>query len=314
MKSKGKAIAITLSDGEVSDDESGCDEDGNFIAFIATAVVDESVSVEKNPFDGELSEDADLQEAYNKLYKVVTKDAMNVELSLKKIESLKLDKKNLLVTLFDAYELLNNVKTKNMLLLDKFKLLELDLSVARSASSKLDQMLSDQKSHSDKSRLGFVESISMSAPYSTNFVPSSSFEPSVNEIVSETVKPPVNKVVKPIEVSPSRQIRVDLKESKLKQPTLSKDKSHDKPAWVCHFCGKSEHICPNCYKLQATKRVNKPKVSVPQAQDPIALIGKLVKALNLYSNLGVGNHSNVNTNSNARGASKNFWMQKTQNN
>ena len=222
LKSKDKAMAVTLSDGEVSDDESGCDEDGNFIAFIATAVVDESVSAEKNPFDGELSEDADLQEAYNKLYKVVTKDAMNVELSLKKIESLKLDKKNLLVKLFDAYELLNNVKTKNMLLLDKFKLLELDLSVARSASSKLDQMLSDQKSHSDKSRLGFVESISMSAPYSTNFVPSSSFEPSVNEIVSETVKPPVNKVVKPIEVSPSRQIRVDLKESKLKQPTLSK--------------------------------------------------------------------------------------------
>ena len=53
---------------------------------------------------------------------------------------------------------------------------------------------------------------------------------------------------------------------------------------------------------------------MPQTQDPIALISELVKALNLYSNLGVGNHSNVNTNSNARGASKNFWMQKTQTN
>ena len=53
---------------------------------------------------------------------------------------------------------------------------------------------------------------------------------------------------------------------------------------------------------------------MPQAQDPIALIGELVKALNLYSNFGVGNHSNVNTNSNARGASKKFWMQKTQTN
>ena len=55
-------------------------------------------------------------------------------------------------------------------------------------------------------------------------------------------------------------------------------------------------------------------MSVPQAQDPIALIGELVKALNLYSNPGVGNHSNVNTNSNARGASKRFWMQKTRTN
>ena len=47
-------------------------------------------------------------------------------------------------------------------------------------------------------------------------------------------------------------------------------------------------------------------MSVPQAQDPIALISELVKGLNLYSNLEIGNHSNVNTNSNARGASKSF--------
>ena len=53
---------------------------------------------------------------------------------------------------------------------------------------------------------------------------------------------------------------------------------------------------------------------MPQAQNPITLIGELVKPFNLYSNLGVGNHFNVNTNSNARGASKKFWMQKTQTN
>ena len=155
---------------------------------------------------------------------------MNVELGLKKIESLELEKKNLLVKLFDANELLNNVKTENMFLLDKVKSLELDLSVARSASSKLDQMLSVQKSLSDKSGLGYVERISVSAPHSTKFVPSSSFEPSVSEIVSETVKLPVSEVVKPIEVSTSRKIRVDLKDSKPKKPTLSKDKIHDKPA------------------------------------------------------------------------------------
>ena len=142
LRSKGKAMAVTLSDNEVSDDESRCDEDGNFITFTAITVVNESLSVEENPSDGELSEDADLQEAYNKFCKVVAKDAMNIELGLEKIESLELNKKNLLVKLFDANELLNNVKTKNMLLLDKVKSLELDLSVARFASSKLDQMLS----------------------------------------------------------------------------------------------------------------------------------------------------------------------------
>ena len=87
----------------------------------------------------------------------------------------------------------------------------------------------------------------------------------------------MSEVVKPIEVSPSRKIRVDLKESKPKQPTLSKDMPHDKPAWVYHFCGKSRHICPNFYKLQAAKRASKPKVPVPQAQDPMVLIGELVK-------------------------------------
>ena len=249
LKSKDKAMIVILSDGEVSDNELGCDEYGNFIAFTATAIINESISIEENPSDGELSEDADFQEAYNKLCKVVANDAMNVELGLKKIKSLKLDKKNLLVKLFDANELLNNVKTENMLLLDKVKYLELDLSVARSASFKLDQMLSVQKFPSDKSGLGFVESISVSTSHSTNFVPSSSYEPSVSEVVSETVKLPVSEVVKPIEVSPSWNIRVDLKESKPKESTLSKDKMHGKPAWVCHFCGQSRHIRPNYYKL-----------------------------------------------------------------
>ena len=53
---------------------------------------------------------------------------------------------------------------------------------------------------------------------------------------------------------------------------------------------------------------------MPQAQDPIALIGELVNTLNLYSNPRVGNHFNVNMNFNARGAFKTFWMQKTRTN
>ena len=53
---------------------------------------------------------------------------------------------------------------------------------------------------------------------------------------------------------------------------------------------------------------------MPQAQDPMMPIGELVKALNVYSDPGVGNLSHVNKNSNARGASKKFWMQKAQSN
>ena len=89
-------------------------------------------------------------------------------------------------------------------------------------------------------------------------------------------EPPVSEIVKQIEVTPPRKIRVDLQDSKPKTPNPPKDKMHDRPAWVCHFCGKSRHICPNCFKLQVAKQENKPKVPVPQAQDPMVLIGELV--------------------------------------
>ena len=176
--------------------------------------------------------------------------------------------------LFDANELLVKVKTEYMLLLDKVKNLELELSDAgeqtnRTTSSKLEYMLNIQKSPLDKTGLGFKDSITISKTHSTNFVSFS--EPSMSEIV------------KPADVKPPR--KVDLKETKSKTPNPSKDKVCDRPAWVCHFCGK--HIRPNYFKLQAAKRENKPKVHMPQAQDPMVLIGELVKALNLYYNLGI---------------------------
>ena len=246
FRSKGYDMVVTLCDDEVSDHEPGSDEVRTFIAFTTTAVVNERVVVEENLSDGELSKCADLQEVFNKLCKVATKDAMNVDLGLKKIASLELDKKDLLLKLLDANTLIDKVKIENMLLFEKIKNLELKLYVAReqidrSASSKLDHMLSVQKSPLDKTGLGFVDSIFVSETHSTYFV--SFFEPSKSE------------TVKPVKVTPPpRKIRIDLK-----------DKLHDRPLWVCHFCGKIGHIHPNCFKLEAAKRENKPKVPMPQA-------------------------------------------------
>ena len=140
-------MAVTLSDDEVSDHESRSDEDGNFFAFTAIVVVDESILVEENPFEGELSECADLQEAFNKLCKVAANDAISVDLGLKKIATLELEKKNLLLNLLDANELVNKVKAENTMFLHKNKNLKLELTIAReqtkmSASSKLNHMLS----------------------------------------------------------------------------------------------------------------------------------------------------------------------------
>ena len=47
-------MAVTLSDDKVSENEFGSNEDGNLITFIVTTIVDESVVVEENPFNGEL--------------------------------------------------------------------------------------------------------------------------------------------------------------------------------------------------------------------------------------------------------------------
>ena len=124
-------MAITLSNDEVSNHESRSDEDGNFFAFTATTVVNESDLVEENPSDGELSESADLQEAYNKLCKVAAKDVMSVDVVLKKIAILEQEKKNLLLNVFDAIELVNKVNAENIKLVEKIKNLELELFVVR---------------------------------------------------------------------------------------------------------------------------------------------------------------------------------------
>ena len=56
-------MAVTLSDDEVTDHESESDQEGNFMAFTATNVVSEIETTDENPSDGELSKNADLQEA-----------------------------------------------------------------------------------------------------------------------------------------------------------------------------------------------------------------------------------------------------------
>ena len=91
-------------------------------------------------------------------------------------------------------------------------------------------MLSVQKSPSDKTGLGFVESISVPTPHSTNFVPSFSSELPVSEVV----KPSMSEA-KSVEVTPPKKIRVDLQMFKPKAHNPPKGKLHDKPVWFVIF-------------------------------------------------------------------------------
>ena len=123
-------MTIILSDDKESGHESESDQDENFMTYTATAIVGEPKIVEENPFNGELSENVDLQETYNKLYQIVEKDEMNVDLKLKKIDTLQHEKKNLLIKLYDANELITAIKIENMSLIEKIKCLECEFQLA----------------------------------------------------------------------------------------------------------------------------------------------------------------------------------------
>ena len=182
---------------------------------------------------------------------------MNVDLGLKKIDTLEHEKKNLLVKLFDANELIIAVKIENMSLIEKVKSLEYELLVARdqidrTSTSKLNNMLKFQKSAFDKIGLGYVESGLSFVVTPTKFVPPVSM-------------PKLEVRVHKEEVVATRKIRVDLSDTKPKKSTHPVGKKQHKPQWFCHFCGGAGDTCPNCFKLQAGKQVTKPKMSVPKA-------------------------------------------------
>ena len=296
-------MVVTLSDNEVFDHLSKSHQEQNFMAFTAIAEVSEPEIVMENPSGGELSENADLQETYNKLCKIAAKDAMNVNLGLKKINTLEQEKKNLLVKLFDANELITSVKIVNMSLIEKVKSLEFELIVAReqlnrTSTSKLDYMLNVPKSFSDKTGLGFVKSVSTSIVHPPKFVPATSISTLEVNVPKE-------------EIQATRRTRVDLSESKPKKPNHPRSNTQHKSQWFCHFCCGARHTCPNCFKLQASKQVTKQKVHVPKAQDPMALIREFVKVLNLYANIGAEFRSNSFRNSSSKFSSKRVWVQKT---
>ena len=147
--------------------------------------------------------------------------AMNVDKGLKKKNTLEQEKRNLLIKLFDANGLITSTKIENLSLIEKVKSLESELSVAReqldrNSTSKLDNMLNIQKSFSDRTRLGFVESVFTFVIHPPKFVPATSI--SILEV----------KVPKE-ETLATRRISVDLSESKPKKPTHPGSKEQHKP-------------------------------------------------------------------------------------
>ena len=113
-----------------------------------------------------------------------------------------------------------------MSLIEKVKSLEFELSIVReqldrSSTSKLDDMLNIQKTIFDKTGLGFFESGSTSVVWPPKFIPATS---------TSIVHPSLSEVKVPKEeVLASRRTRVDLSESKPKNPNQFGSKKQHKP-------------------------------------------------------------------------------------
>jgi hypothetical protein len=118
------------------------------------------------------------------------------------------------------------------------KLLETQLQLERVTDEKLTRMLSIQKSPNDKTGLGYVAS--------SSDIPSSS--------KTIFVKPAVLELPLAVEDKQKEKVNDDV-------PDTQQPHSIRRPP-ICHYCGLSGHVRPQCSLLKAQKA--KTKIEVPR--------------------------------------------------
>ena len=116
----------------------------------------------------------------------------------------------------------------------------------RSSSAKLDEMLSLQKSASDRTGLGYGLPSSNTASSGTIiFVPpANNTKIENNEIKTELVSENLDKG-KSILGAPLKLEKKDVQNHKAKK--TNSQKSKQKKQHLCHYCGAASHTRPNCY-------------------------------------------------------------------
>ena len=163
LKSIGKikALAATLSDTEPEDD-SDDEDDGILNAFTApidpTKGIVEDVDEEEDLVDSKfkkMDDQDDIHTAYEKLYKLSKKHEKLYRLATKKLSDVELDCEKFSTKFDKANQTIGALRFENNFLAKKTKKLEAELfqvraQLERASSAKLDEMLSIQKSASDR--------------------------------------------------------------------------------------------------------------------------------------------------------------------
>ena len=294
---KSKGFATTLSDTELEDD-------GILNAFIATVNptegivedVDEEEELVDFKFEN-MDDQDDIHTAYEKLYKLSEKHEKRYRLTTKKLSDVELDCEEFSTKFDKANQTIGALRFENNFLAEKTKKLEAELfqvraQLERTSSAKIDEMLSIQKSASDRTGLGYGLSSSNTASSSTTvFVPpTNNVKVENNEIKTKLASENLDKG-KSILGARSKLEKKDVKNPRAKKANSQKPKQ--KKQHLYQHCGAIGYTRSNCYKWLATQQSNGMIASgnQNQLQSSLAPLGDLLKALMFLSNLNGFNSS-----------------------
>ena len=239
----------------------------------------------------------DIHTAYEKLYNLSEKHEKLYRLTTKKLSDVELDREELSTKVDEANQTIGVLSFENNFLAEKTKKLEAELfqvraQLERTSSAKLDEILSLQKSTSDRtgSRYGFSSSNTASTS-TTVFVPPACNTEIENTDVKISLASENLDKGKSILGAPPKLDKKDVKNPKAKKADSQKPKQ--KKQHLYRHCGAVGHTQPNCYKWLATQQSNDmiASGSQNQLQSSLAPFGDLLKALMFLSNLNGFNSS-----------------------
>ena len=253
---KSKALAATLSDTEPEEDSDN-EDDGILNAFIATVNptdeivedMDEEEELVESKFE-KMDDQDDIHSAYEKLYKVSEKHEKLYRLVTKKLSDVELDYEELSTKFDEANQTIGALRFENNFLAEKTKKLEAELSQVRAqlestSSAKLDEMLSIQKSVSDRTGLGYgISSSNIASTSTTVFVPPASNTEIENTNVKINLASENLDKGKSILGAPPKLKKKEAKNPKAKKANSQKPKQ--KKQHLCHHYGAAGHTRPNC--------------------------------------------------------------------
>ena len=173
---------------------------------------------------------------------------------------MELDREELSTKFDETNETIGALRFENNFLAEKTKKFEAELfqvkaQLERTSSAKQDEMLSNQKSTSDRIGLGSGISSSNTASIGTTvFIPTARNTEIENTDVKISLASESLDKCKSILGAPPKLDKKDVKNPKAKKANSQKPKK--KKQHLCHHCGAVGHTRPNSYKWLATQQSN----------------------------------------------------------